>query len=97
MPRGSLTSQTVIPMLTTRGQADEHPALPTRGGGQKTEGGADIVHAGDVENRQDPREFKLQVMAGDVRLAELVGQNHEGRQQQPRCSPAAILFNAHAN
>src|SRR6266849_1172514 len=79
------------------GKADEYPALPTGGRGEKAEGGADIVHASDIKDRQDPHEFKLQKMTSDIRLADLVRQHHERRQQQPRRGAAAILSYGHAN
>ena len=52
VPRGRRHSQTTMAMLTRDGEADEQPSLPARGRGEKAERGADIVHAGDVENRQ---------------------------------------------
>src|SRR6266404_4155469 len=79
------------------GEADEYPALPAGGRGEKAEGGADVVHAGDIQDRQDSHEFKFQEMTGDIRLADLVRQHHERRQQQPRLGPAAIFSHAHAN
>jgi hypothetical protein len=79
------------------GEADEYPALPTGCRGEKAEGGADIVHTSDIQNGQDLRELKFEVMTSDIRLADLVRQNHERRYQQPRRRSAAILFYGHAN
>src|SRR5271167_705319 len=64
-------------------EADEHPALPTRSRGEKTERRADVVHTGDVEDRQHADELEFTKVRGDVTLAELVGQNHKRRQYQP--------------
>ena len=39
------SSHTMMAMLTLDRETDEQPALPTRRCREKTEGGADIVHA----------------------------------------------------
>ncbi len=42
-------------------------------------------------------EFEFTEVLGDVALAELVGEDHHGRQQQPDGSAAANVMRAHAN
>ena len=60
------------PDAHTDRQPDEQPSLPSRGRGEKAEGRADIVHAGDVENRQYADELEFAEMLRDVALAELI-------------------------
>src|ERR1700675_2883218 len=77
-------------------EPDEHPALPAGSRGEKAEGRADIVHSGNVEDRQHRYELEFTEVLSDVALAELVGQNYKSRQQQPICGASARL-RAHAN
>src|SRR5271167_117011 len=78
-------------------QADEHPALPTGSRGEKAERRSDVVHSGDVEDRQHADELEFTKVLGYITLAELVGQNYKRQQDQPDARAAANLLRCHAN
>ena len=83
-------SHTTMPMLTITASAMNSQRCQPEAVGEEAERRADVVHAGDVENRQHGGELEFAVVARDVAFRDLIGEHDQGRQEQPHGSPAAV-------
>ena len=69
-----------MPMLTITASEMNSQRCQPEARGEKAERRADVVHAGDIEDRQHGGELEFTVVAGDVAFRDLIGEHDQGRQ-----------------